>query len=259
MRHRPFGPVRYSIVIPAKDEDEETLRKIKHEIAEIPKRKGVECIIVDDGSRSPLACAQVRHSTCLGYGAALKTGIEKAQGEYIITMDGDGQHRVKDALRLIDFIEEFQENAMVIGDRRLTESTPERWIGRKVLNTIAGGLAYKWIPDLNSGLRIFKKSVVVGYEPILCGGCSFTSSITLSMLADNYKVDWLPIRVLPRGHGTSRVKLWSDGWRTLKIILVIGIALRTRRIRGWLRRNRATKWAVDLLRKPIGKLVSRVS
>lgn len=252
-----FGPVKYSIVVPAKDEDAAILAKLRHDFAMLPKRAGFELLIVDDGSKVPIVGATVRHPKPQGYGTALKGGIYHAKGDWIITMDGDGQHRIRDAVRLTEFIEEFPNNMMVIGDRRLVESTCIRWMGRKILNTFAGMFAWKWIPDLNSGMRIFKKEVAMGYSTILSGGFSFTTSLTLSMMTDGYKVDWLPIKVFPRPAGVSQVRLWTDGWRTLWLILWIGIGLRTRRLRGFLRSNPATKWAVNLLRGPIGKLAPR--
>ena len=191
---------------------------------------------MDDGSQPPSAYATVRHSARRGYGAALKSGIRAAKAPYVATMDGDFQHTFTDVKRIWEFIQYFPENEMVIGDRRVHETETKRWIGRKVLNTIGGLFAWKYLPDLNSGLRIFNRSTALGYEPILCDTFSFTSSITLSMLCDNYKVDWLPIRVQPRRHGKSRVRPWRDGWITLKIIFRIGLALRTRKLRGFFRR-----------------------
>lgn len=196
---------------------------------------GWEMIIVDDGSQPPCPWATLRHEKRKGYGAALKTGIRAARAPYVATLDGDGQHSIVDVNRLWEFIQYFPENEMVIGDRRVKESEAKRWIGRKILNTIAGLFAWKFIPDLNSGLRIFKRQTVLSYEPILCEGFSFTTTTTLSMLCDNLMIDWLPIRVQARKEGKSRVRVWSDGWTTLRLILWIGCAIRTRKLRAFLR------------------------
>lgn len=196
---------------------------------------GWELIVVDDGSDVACPYATIRHEKRKGYGAALKTGIRAARGEFVATMDGDGQHTFADVARLWEFIKYFPENEMVIGDRRVKETEAKRWIGRKILNTLAGFFAWKWIPDLNSGLRIFKRVTVLGYEPILCNEFSFTTTSTLAHLADGYMVDWLPIRVQPRKEGKSRVKIWSDGLRTLWLIIYVGMGCRTRGIRKILR------------------------
>ena len=223
-----------TIVVPVKDEDIETIKEM---IDETRTRFGssVDILIVDDGSRISMDMANIRHSISQGYGAALKSGIRIAKSEWICTADGDGQHRLRDVERLIEFTKDFPEVDMVIGDRRLREPTLVRHIGRKTLNWLCSLFALRWIPDLNSGLRLFRRSIAIGYESILCDKFSFTTSITLSFLADGYKVDWLPIKVLPRFKGKSKVCVFRDGLITLKYILWIGCALRTRRLREWIR------------------------
>lgn len=223
-----------SIVIPVKNESPRAINEILT-VSTTDKwhdpHHTWETIIVDDGSDVPFLGATVRYETSQGYGAALKAGIQRAKGEWVVTADGDGQHRWRDIQRLVEFMEEFPENAMVIGNRRLHEPTLKRLLGRKVLNMLASLFAGKWIADLNSGLRIFRKDIALGYFPILCNQFSFTTSLTLAMMADGYLVDWLPIRVMERRRGHSHVNVWSDGFRTLWYIFWIGGALRTRGLR----------------------------
>lgn len=224
-----------TVVIPVKNEDRTILAQTCYEL----RTAGYHTIVVDDGSTVPLDLATVRFDTSRGYGAALKHGIAASTTELVVTMDGDGQHLVSDVQRLEAFFSYFPHHAMVIGDRRVQERGKRYW-GRKGLNWMASLFAGRVIPDLNSGLRIFRRSVALGYFPILCNGFSFTTSLTLSLLADGYSVDWLPIRVLPRRRGVTKVSVWKDGWTTLRYILWIGVALRTRSIRAWVRP--ATRW-----------------
>lgn len=233
MYDRPRRPLT-TVVVPVRDEDPLTVAALLAAL----RAYGWDLVVVDDGSVVPVVGATVRHATPRGYGAALKTGIRLATTELVATMDGDGQHRPRDVRRLEEFLLEFPENAMVVGDRRVQETTLSRWWGRKALNWLASLFAWRFLPDLNSGLRMMKRSVVLGYEPILSNGFSFTTSITLAMLADGYGVDWVPIRVVGRPQGRSHVQVWRDGWRTLRQIVVIGGACRTRRVRAWLRRRR---------------------
>ena len=228
-----------TIILPVKDEHHPTLVKLLYDL----ERYGYQTIVVDDGSTELVTGSDIRFDPPgRGYGAALKAGIDQATTDLIATMDGDGQHTAWDVKRLEDFFLYFcnsydgqsHQLDMVIGDRRLRERG-RRWVGRKVLNFVASLFAWRWIPDLNSGLRIFRRSVVTGYQPILCNGFSFTTSLTLSMLTDGYQVDWLPIKVHPRRQGQSKVRPWRDGWVTLKTILLIGIALRTRKLRMFMR------------------------
>lgn len=229
MRDRIPRPA-LSVIIPIWNENEKVIKEI---IREAPSEWQI--IVVDDGSTPPCPFATVRHETNLGYGASLKTGLYFAEADLVATMDGDGQHTLSDIKRLFDFMAYFPHLHMVVGDRRVVEKSFVRWIGRKGLNWTASLFAGRWIADLNSGIRLFRKKVVLSYEPILSDKFSFTTSCTLSMLCDNYSIDFLPIRVLRRRHGKSKVDVLKDGWRTLKLIIWVGLALRTRGIRRWLR------------------------
>ena len=222
-----------TLVIPVKDEDLTVLTQLLTEA----KTLRIPTIVVDDGSTPPCPLATLRVPVSQGYGAALKAGIAEATTPYVVTMDGDGQHNLMDVLRLAEFALYFPHLKMVIGDRRLRERGTRLW-GRKGLNWLATLFAGRWIADLNSGLRIIDRQLVTGYAPILCDQFSFTTSLTLAMLTDGYPVDWLPIKVAPRTHGQSKVKLWQDGWRTVCYIVFLGTVLRTRRLRAWLRGSR---------------------
>lgn len=214
-----------SVVIPCKNEDHSVLDTITHNLTTL----GAEVIVVDDGSDNPYPNS-IKHGVSFGYGAALLTGIKNATCDVVLTLDGDGQHQIKDAVNLYQ-VWNMIDVDMIIGMRRLKKETWYRFIGRKALNWTASIVATYWLNDLNSGMRIFKKSVVFGYRDILCQKFSFTTSLTMSMICDKYKVEFFPIDVLPRQHGKSRVKVVKDGIVTLYYILRIGFAIRTRGIR----------------------------
>ena len=217
------------MVIPVKDENPQVVIKLLYEL----EQYGYPSVVVDDGSKIPVPGADIRFERSQGYGAALKAGIARASTDLICTMDGDGQHTVYDVKRLEDFMVYFPENAMIIGDRRLYETGARYW-GRKALNWVATLWTWRWIPDLNSGLRIFRRSAVLGYFPLLCNGFSFTTSLTFCLLTDNCAVDWLPIKVWIRKSGQSHVRVWRDGWITLRTMCWLGLGLKTRRLRAWL-------------------------
>lgn len=223
-----------SVVIPCFNENHQVLSKLEQELQDL----GAEVVIVDDGSKTPYPTF-VWHPVNQGYGQSVMTGIDWASRSVIITMDGDGQHRAQDAVNLVQ-VWRMLDVDMIIGARRLNYEKPIRMWGRKILNFIASLFTGIYMCDLNSGMRIFKKKIAVGYFPILCRTFSFTTSITMSYMCDNYKVEWFPIKVLQRPCGKSHVKLVKDGLITLYFILRIGIALRTRRIRAWLRRLKST-------------------
>lgn len=218
-----------SVIIPCYNE-----LKVKDAIWEFELYE-IELIVVDDGSEIPVPEATIRHERNLGYGAALKTGIRAATRDYIITMDGDGQHTVSDVIRLWLYFQLIEVD-MIVGVRKIKEVGRLRIWGRAFLNLMASILAGIWLPDLNSGLRIFKRDLALKYEQILCNTYSFTTSLTLMHLIDGYKVEWMPIEVKKRTYGKSKVKVIEHGFITLYFILRIGLALRTRRIREWKRK-----------------------
>src|SRR3990167_3607241 len=89
--------------------------------------------------------------------------------------------------------------------------------------------------DLNSGMRLFDRKIALGYLPILCDTFSFTTSLTMSIVTDGHKMTYFPINVQPRAFGKSRVRLVRDGFVTLYFICWVGLALRTRKLRKWMR------------------------
>lgn len=219
-----------SIVIPVYEENHEALKKTVEDL----KSLGAEVIVVDDGSFSPYPDS-IKHGANFGYGSALMTGIKNATRPLVLTCDGDGQHTVKEVVKLYHAFKLMENVDMVVGVRRLKKERLTRFLGRKFLNWTASLIATYWLPDLNSGCRIFKRNIAIGYFPILCRRFSFTTSITMSMILDKYRVEFFPINVEERTHGKSRVKVVRDGIVTLYYILKIGFALKTRGIRNWKR------------------------
>lgn len=219
-----------SIVIPTLNEDHSILKKLTEELASL----GAEVIVVDDGSKDPFPSA-IKHGVNQGYGSALMTGIKNATRSLILTCDGDNQHTVKEMVKLYHAYKLIGDADMVVGVRRLKREGITRFLGRKFLNWTASLLCTYFLPDLNSGARIFKRHIVLGYFPILCRTFSFTTSLTISMITDKYRVEFFPINVAERTYGKTRVKVVRDGIITLYYILRNSFALRTRGIRSWLR------------------------
>ena len=102
----------------------------------------------------------VRHPYNKGNGAAVKTGIRRATGQYVLIVDGDGQHRPEDARRLIAHLGEYD---LVVGARsRATQATQARRFGNGALNWLASYLTGREIPDLTSGFRAGASRVPAG-------------------------------------------------------------------------------------------------
>ncbi len=222
-----------TVVIPVYKEDPAIVMKVCQEL----QAMGTNVIVVDDGNTvdMPMTIKCVRYVPNMGYGYALKQGIKAADTDFIITMDGDGQHLADDARKIYTVFKLIKDCDMVVGCRWNLAEKEHRKIGRKFLNFIASMLAGHYLIDLNSGMRMFRRNLALGYSPILCDTFSFTTSLTMSMVTDNHKIAWFPIDVKPRQHGKSHVRVFKDGLVTLYFILWIGFALRTRKVRSWIR------------------------
>ena len=220
-------------VVPCYKEDAKLVTELYNKLSWL----GCEVIIVDDGGYMDLPdeINQVYYRPHMGYGYAIKQGIKQATRPIICSLDGDGQHTVDDVQKLYQVYKMVKDCKMVIGQRWGLKESPLRRYGRKALNSLASIISGHYMVDLNSGIRVFDKKLADGYSPILCETFSFTTSMTMAMLTDGHKMTWLPVDVQSRVYGKSRVRVVQDGLVTLWFILWVGIALRTRKVRAWLR------------------------
>ncbi len=184
-----------------------------------------EILVIDDGSedktgdRAADAGARViRHPYNKGNGAAVKTGIRRATGQMILVIDADGQHQPADALRLVSHLDRFD---LVVGARtRQSHSGLVRRIGNQALNLVAGYLAERPIPDLTSGFRAARRDCLLEFIHLLPNGFSTPTTTTLAFLRAGYSVWFEPVEATRR-HGTSKIKLGSDGVRFVLILLKV--------------------------------------
>ena len=212
-----------TIVVPAFNEAEH-LRPFLEKLIVQTASFVHETIVVDDGSVDRTAdvaeqagARVVRLPRNRGYGAALKQGIRSATTDYVMTIDGDGQHLVEDAMRLWERIEHHD---MVVGERtKLVHSPLWRMPGKWMLGWMAQRLTGQKIPDLNCGLRIIKTEVARRYLHICPSGFSFSTTMTMALLSRGYDIMFVPIDI-ERRQGSSTVSLMT-GFQTLVLVLRI--------------------------------------
>jgi glycosyltransferase involved in cell wall biosynthesis len=181
-----------------------------------------EVIVVNDASTdNTAAVAQatgarvIQHRTNRGYGGSLKTGIRAAKTDYVLIMDSDGQHRVEDALALW---QQRDTADMVVGQRTaLLHSPLWRMPGKWVLGRLANYIVQRSIPDLNSGLRLMRRTDVLRYMHLCPNGFSFTTTLTIAFFTQGFTVAYVPIQIQKRV-GKSTVSV-STGFQTLMLIL----------------------------------------
>ena len=211
---------RASIVIPAFNESA-SIGYVIDGFAAI--RGDYQIIVIDDGSTDRTGeildrasgLTVIHHEENLGYGASLMSGIREAHSEIIVTFDADGQHDHNDVVRLLDQIEDC---AMVVG-ARTNGSYSDSWrtAGRGFVSFIANLWTGSKIPDINSGLRAFRRSQALRYQAVLPSGFSFTTTLTLAMLKEQCAVRFVPI-VTRKRIGRSTLRL-SDGYTVLRGML----------------------------------------
>jgi len=213
-------------VIVAAYNEEAAIGPVVSGLKEALRETECEILVVDDGSsdataeKAAAAGAQViRHRVNRGYGASLKTGIRKAKYDLILTFDGDGQHDPNDALRLLQAWKQGGDIVIGVRDERSFQYA-SRMPGKSLLQGFAGFLAGIKPADVNSGLRIFRKTDAMNYFPLLPNGFSFSTTLTLAMLKDAFELSEIPIQTHPRQGRRSTVSL-GDGLRTAMLIVRI--------------------------------------
>jgi glycosyltransferase involved in cell wall biosynthesis len=226
-----------SVIIPAYNE-EPAISSVVAGLAALLEEREIshEIIVVDDGSEDATAqeatsagARVIQHLSNRGYGAALKTGIAAATYEVVAIIDADGTYPAE---ALPSLLVELEHADMVVGARTGGSVSiplirrPAKW----ALNMLANYVSHSRIPDLNSGLRVFRRDVVMQYFMILPDQFSWTTTITLAMLCDKYAVAYLPIDYHKR-KGRSKIVPWDAG---SFVILVLRMAMLFRPLRVFL-------------------------
>lgn len=218
-----MNQIKTSIIIPAYNEE----NGIEKVITDIKRYLNQECeiIVVNDGSidrtkqiiEKISGIVIIHHLKNRGYGAALKSGIKKSQGKHILIIDADGTYPIESISDLLNHKENYD---MVVGARTGSKiqipvlRKPIKWI----LNQLANYLTKTKIPDLNSGLRIIKKDVLNHFIHLLPDGFSFTTTITLALLTNNYRVKYLSINYYKR-KGKSKIEPIRDTLNFFRLII----------------------------------------
>jgi glycosyltransferase involved in cell wall biosynthesis len=228
---------KVSVVVPAFNESQSVVRTI-HSVQDLFAKSGIEgeIVLVDDGSTDDTAVlAQsagamvVSHPGNLGYGAALKTGIARASFDVVVIIDADGTYPIDMIPVLLSRMEETGAD-MVVGARTGIDVAvpairkPFKWIVRR----LAQYIVERPIPDLNSGLRIFKKEMAFRYYRLYPNGFSFTSTITVASMCDGFSVEYVPINYYHRA-GKSKI-VPGDFFAFVMLVLRLSVLFKPLRV-----------------------------
>jgi glycosyltransferase involved in cell wall biosynthesis len=226
-------PPRFSLVVPCYNEGEALPEAVLNLRKIINLDYPYEIIAVDDGSTDATAEKLIQaqaedpslviltHDQNSGYGSALKTGIRHAKSDLIVITDADGTYPNE---RIGELVELGSRYDMVVGSRTApdVQYSKIRKIPKIFLGAYASWIAGRKIPDINSGLRVFRKDVVQKYSHLLSNQFSFTTTSTLALLTNGYRVHYEPIGYSPR-IGKSHIKPIRDTLRFVQLIVRMGM------------------------------------
>ncbi|MBI3984706.1 MAG: glycosyltransferase family 2 protein [Candidatus Levybacteria bacterium] len=169
-----------------------------------------EIIMVDDGSSDTTLekmkklslkdkrLIAVSHKINRGYGAALKTGFEKAKYDYVVFNDGDGQFDFSEVTKLMDKID---TSDMVIGFRKKRLDHPFRHILMnmlKIWDFVFFGFTFK---DIDCGFKLFRKEAISKIQPLISEGAMITTEILAKAKKNKLKISQVEVHHYPRLYG----------------------------------------------------------
>lgn len=209
-----------SIIIPAYNEEDGILTTLESLREYFP---AAEIIVIDDGSQDATAqrvsafpgVRLLQHHYNRGYGGALKTGMRASSRELIAWFDADNEHRADYLQRMVQRLQR-EKLAAVLGQRHKSVSVV-RGVGKYFIRMLARVLRVKSGSDLNCGLRVFKRDMILRYLAILPDTYSASLTSTIILVEQGFPFEFHPIETNSR-IGNSKVAL-SDGFNTLLLVL----------------------------------------
>ena len=155
-----------------------------------------------------------------GSGVVRRIGTQRARGEIVAWTDADMTYPNERIPELVQVLEKDPMVDQVVGARTSEQGTykllrvPAKWLIRKFAERLSG----RRIPDLNSGMRAFRREVALPYLRLLPPGFSCVTTITLAFLSNNHEIQYVPIEYAQRA-GSSKFKFVSDAYRYVLQIL----------------------------------------
>ncbi len=226
------GACQVTVLLPAYNE-QEAIGQVLAEIVEAMAEEAAsyEILVVDDASTDRTAdvaeqfaascwqCA-VRVIRCperRGAGAARKIGIRHARGEIIVMLDADGSYPASAIPELLRWFPVYDQ----VNGARTSEQGTWPWLRRPakwLIRSLACYLTGHRIPDLNTGLKAFKREAMLPWLWVIPDGFSCVTTMTLAFLTNGYAVKYVPTPYRKR-IGRSKFRPIQDTWAYLGTVL----------------------------------------
>lgn len=216
-----------TVVLPCFNEQDHVLQEVARITAAMDSsRLTYELLAIDDASTDgtlavlQAAARQYPHLRVLaftsngGSGTARRIGTQQARGDIVVWTDADMTYPNE---RIPEFVRALLEDASVdqiVGARDVERGTykflrvPAKWMIRRIAEWLSGTK----IPDLNSGLRAFRREVSLPYLRLLPAGFSCVTTLTMSFLHNQHAIRYLPIEYAKRA-GRSKFHFTKDAYR----------------------------------------------
>ena len=267
VRPVPPAPVA-SIVLPCYNEQDHVLQELER-ITAAMDASGLpyELLAIDDASTDGTlavlreAAGRFAHLQVMGFrrnggsGTVRRIGTLRARGEIVVWTDADLTYPNERIPELIRILLDDSSYDQVVG-ARTTEAGTHKWLrvpAKWFIRKIAERLSNQRIPDLNSGLRAFRRSVALPYLPLLPPGFSCVTTITLAFLSNQHDIHYLPIDYAKRS-GTSKFHFVRDAYRyilqVLRMVMYFDPLKVLMPLALWLLALGLVKAVVDMVRHP---------
>jgi polyisoprenyl-phosphate glycosyltransferase len=222
-----------TVILPCYNEEAHVAREIERITAALDASNfSYELLVIDDKSTDDtLAVVKAElprypHLRLMpfrrngGSGTARRIGTAEASGRIVVWTDADMTYPNERIPEFVQYLVDHPDVDQVVGARTSEQGThkvfrvPAKFVIRKIAETLASTK----IPDLNSGLRAFRRDVSLPYLRLLPPGFSCVTTITMSFLSNQHGVDYLPIEYAKRS-GTSKFHFIKDAYRYILQVL----------------------------------------
>lgn len=258
-----------TVVLPCYNEQDHVQAEIDRTVAALAASPySWEILAIDDkstdGTLAVLQAAAAREPRIRvlafprngGSGTARRIGTREARGRIVVWTDADMTYPNDRIPEFVQYLHDHPHTDQVVGARTSEQGThkflrvPAKWVIRKVAEVLAGTK----IPDLNSGLRAFRREVSLPYLRLLPPGFSCVTTITLSFLSNQHEVDYIPIDYAQRA-GSSKFHFVKDAYRyilqVLRMVMYFNPIKVLMPLALWLLVIAVVKAVVDLVRLPL--------